>query len=140
MTGTAPVPRLRSTRQGVAVDAALDAADGFMTAQALHDELRRRDASVGLTTVYRHLRRLADAGTLDVVVRPDGEASYRLCGPTAEAGSTHHHHLVCQLCGHTVEVEGPEVEAWAERVASEAGFTDITHTLEIFGTCDRHAH
>jgi Fur family ferric uptake transcriptional regulator len=43
------------------------------------------------------------------------------------------------VCGYTVEVEGPQVEAWAERVARDAGFTGVTHTLEIFGTCDRHS-
>jgi Fur family ferric uptake transcriptional regulator len=55
---------------------------------------------------------------------------YRQCS----AG--HHHHLVCRHCGRTVEVEGPTVERWADRVAGEHGFTDVAHTLEIFGTCD----
>jgi len=110
-----------------------------MTAHELHDELRKRGESVGMTTVYRQLKTLADSGVLDVVSRPDGEASYRVCGPgSANESSEHHHHLVCQICGYTVEVEGPEVEAWADRVASDAGFTDVTHTLEIFGTCNRH--
>jgi len=42
------------------------------------------------------------------------------------------------VCGRSVEVEGPEVEAWAERVAAAADFMDIEHTVEIFGTCGRH--
>jgi Fur family ferric uptake transcriptional regulator len=32
-------------------------------------------------------------------------------------------------------VQGPTVEKWADRVAAEAGFVDVTHTLEVFGTC-----
>lgn len=141
MTGT-ETGRLRATRQGAALDAALADADCFLTAQALHDELRRRDQSIGLTTVYRHLKRLAELGEVDVVVRPDGEASYRRCGPGQpgdEDTDRHHHHLVCRECGRSVEVEGPEVEQWAARVARDAGFTDVTHTLEIFGRCERHA-
>src|ERR671929_87935 len=43
--------------------------------------------------------------------------------------------LVCRLCGRTVEVAGPTVEAWADRVAGEHGFADVSHTLEIVGTC-----
>jgi Fur family ferric uptake transcriptional regulator len=43
--------------------------------------------------------------------------------------------VVCRFCGHTVEVQGPAVERWAERVAGEAGFIDVTHTVEVFGTC-----
>ncbi len=135
-----PVSRpRRSTKQGAAVDRVLAAADGFRTAQMLHDELRHRGEPIGLTTVYRHLKRLAEDGAVDVVIRPDGEAAYRRCG-SASTGEPerHHHHLVCRTCGYSVEVEGPEVEAWAHRVATEWGFTDVTHTLEIFGECSRH--
>jgi Fur family ferric uptake transcriptional regulator len=133
------VARRRSTRQGAAIDEVLSAARGFLTAQALYDELRDRGASVGLTTVYRHLRRLADDGAVDVVVRPDGEAAYRRCGPAASGEpEQHHHHLVCRTCGFSVEIEGPEVELWAQRVAMDAGFSDVSHTLEIFGECGRH--
>ena len=46
-----------------------------------------------------------------------------------------HHHLVCRACGRTVEVEGPAVERWADRVASQHGFADVDHTVEIVGTC-----
>ena len=46
-----------------------------------------------------------------------------------------HHHLVCRECGKTVEVEGPAVELWAHKVSTEHGFSDVQHTLEIFGTC-----
>ena len=129
---------MRSTRQGAAVDAALRDADGFRTAQDLHGELRRRGETVGLTTVYRHLKSLADAGEIDVVLRPDGEAQYRLCRPD-EPGTGHHHHLVCRKCGRAVEVEGPEVEEWAGRVAAAAGYTQVTHTLEVFGLCPKHS-
>jgi Fur family ferric uptake transcriptional regulator len=136
---TEVLARRRSTRQGAAVDHVLAQAEGFLTAQALYDELRRRGDSIGLTTVYRHLRRLAEAGAVDVVTRPDGEAAYRRCGPAASGEpEQHHHHLVCRTCGFSVEIEGPEVELWAQRVASEAGFTDVSHTLEIFGDCGRH--
>jgi Fur family ferric uptake transcriptional regulator len=32
-------------------------------------------------------------------------------------------------------VEGPEVERWATRIGKEHGFVDVTHTVEIIGTC-----
>jgi Fur family ferric uptake transcriptional regulator len=130
--------RVRATRQGAAVDAVLRDADGFRTAQELYDALRHRGESVGLTTVYRQLRVLADAGEIDVVHRPDGEAQYRLCA-VADTVDEHHHHLVCRECGRSVEVEGPEVEAWAERVAKAAGYSDVTHTVEVFGLCPEHS-
>ncbi|MBC3842272.1 transcriptional repressor [Streptacidiphilus sp. 4-A2] len=124
-----PVLPARSTKQRTAVASLLAEVDDFRSAQELHDLLKHRGDSVGLTTVYRTLQSLADAGEIDVLRTDEGEAVYRRCS------SGHHHHLVCRRCGRTVEVEGPAVERWAEGIASEHGFVDIAHTLEIFGTC-----
>src|ERR1700749_3188556 len=67
----------RSTRQRAAVSALLAEVDDFQSAQQLHDRLKHRGDSVGLTTVYRTLQSLADAGAVDVVRTDDGEAVYR---------------------------------------------------------------
>ncbi len=119
----------RPTRQRRAVSAALAEIDDFRSAQDIHEVLRERGDRVGLSTVYRTLQTLADGGQLDVLRTADGETRYRRCS------GGHHHHLVCRICGSTVEVEGPTVERWAGRVAAEHGFRDISHTVEIFGTC-----
>jgi Fur family ferric uptake transcriptional regulator len=34
-----------------------------------------------------------------------------------------------------VEVSGKHVEAWAAEVATRHGFSDVNHTIELFGTC-----
>ncbi|MFC7958384.1 Fur family transcriptional regulator [Rhodococcoides kroppenstedtii] len=120
---------LRSTKQRSAISELLDTVDEFRSAQDLHDELRRRGDGIGLTTVYRTLQAMADAGTIDVLRTDSGESVYRRCS----AG--HHHHLVCRDCGFTVEVEGAAVERWTKSVAGEHGFTDVSHTAEIFGLC-----
>jgi Fur family ferric uptake transcriptional regulator len=138
-----PAGRVRVTKQGEAVDAVLRDAEGFRTAQDLHGELKQRGERIGLTTVYRHLRMLADAGVIDVVHSPDGESQYRLCGPGEVrdriAAHDHHHHLVCRVCGRSVEVGGADLEEWAERVATAHGYTDVSHTVEIFGLCPEHS-
>ena len=128
-TNAAPV-RGRSTRQRAAVAAALDEVDEFRSAQELHDVLKHRGDSVGLTTVYRTLQSLADAGEVDVLRTTEGEAVYRRCST-----GDHHHHLVCRLCGKAVEVEGPAVEQWAEMIAAQHGYVNVAHTVKIFGTC-----
>jgi Fur family ferric uptake transcriptional regulator len=124
-----PATARRSTKQRAAVAELLDDLDDFRSAQDLHEELRKRGEGIGLTTVYRTLQSLADAGEVDVLRTDSGEAIYRRCS------SHHHHHLVCRVCGRTVEVEGPAVEKWADRVAEENGFSEVSHTVEIFGTC-----
>lgn len=120
---------VRSTRQRAAVATVLDSLEEFRTAQEIHAQLRAAGEAVGLTTVYRTLQAMADSEEVDVLRTADGETAYRRCS------KGHHHHLVCRQCGRTVEVEGPAVERWADKVAAEHGFTDVSHTLEIFGLC-----
>jgi Fur family ferric uptake transcriptional regulator len=119
----------RATKQRQAVTDLLAERSDFRSAQQIHAELRDRGEAIGLATVYRNLSLLAQLGEVDVLQREDGEALYRQCS------AKHHHHLVCRSCGRTIEVAGPGVERWADRVAAEHGFTDVSHTLELFGTC-----
>lgn len=129
MTSQPSAAPQRRTRQRVAVQEVLGELHEFRTAQQIHDELRKRGDSIGLTTVYRTLQSLSESGELDALRTVDGEVAYRRCS------DGHHHHLVCRHCGRTVEVSGPAVERWANAVAAENGFRDISHDLEIFGTC-----
>lgn len=122
-------PRRRPTRQQAAVVERLGRSEDFTSAQELHARMREAGDKVGLATVYRTLTSLAAAGEVDMIRTDEGEAVYRMCS------TGHHHHLVCRHCGRTVEIEGPTVEKWADRVATEHGFTDVSHTLEVFGTC-----
>ena len=124
----------RTTRQKRALDQVLERSIDFRSAQELHAELRAGGARVGLTTVYNNLRALADRGAVDTVRTEAGETLYRRC----QSGG-HHHHLVCRVCGRTVEVSGPAVEQWAEHAAAAEGFVDVQHTVEIVGTCRRCA-
>jgi Fur family ferric uptake transcriptional regulator len=120
---------MRPTRQRAAVANALGKAESFRSAQHIHEVLRAAGERVGLTTVYRTLQAMADAGEVDVL-RSDGEAMYRRC-----RSNGHHHHLVCRGCGTTVALAAADVEAWTATVAKRHGFSDVSHTVEVFGTC-----
>lgn len=120
---------VRSTKQRNSVIEILKENAGFLSAQALHAILRNSGGTVGLSTVYRTMTSMVKSGEVDVVLREDGEALYRLCS------SAHHHHLVCKHCGTTVEIQADFVEAWANDVSKAHGFSEIEHTVEIVGTC-----
>ncbi|MGV0633123.1 Fur family transcriptional regulator [Mycolicibacillus trivialis] len=120
---------VRSTRQRTAIAKLLDSIDDFRSAQELHDELRRRGETIGLTTVYRTMQAMAADGLVDTLRTDTGESVYRRCS------EHHHHHLLCRHCGSTIEVSAQEVESWAAEVAAEHGFTNVSHSIEIFGTC-----
>lgn len=133
MTSTDPTGSaqqgMRPTRQRRAVADALASFDDFRSAQEIHELIGRRGDSVGLATVYRTLQLLAESAEVDVLRTEDGEAIYRRCS------ETHHHHLVCRRCGATVEVAGPTVEKWTTAIAAQHGFSEVSHSLELFGTC-----
>ena len=119
----------RPTRQRTAIEADIDQSDEFRSAQEVHASLVAGGDKIGLATVYRTLQAMVDEEALDSLRTDDGEIVYRRCS------TGHHHHLVCRDCGRTVEVEGPAVERWADKVSAEHGFSDVSHTLELFGRC-----
>lgn len=122
----------RSTKQRATITNALRESSRFQTAQRLHLDLVRSGSDVGLSTIYRNLQALAEAGEVDVLRTDSGETMYRLC-----EGDMHHHHLVCRKCGYSVEVTAHEVESWADEVARIHNFEKTTHTAEIFGLCEK---
>ncbi|MFT2753133.1 Fur family transcriptional regulator [Clavibacter sp. Sh2088] len=120
----------RNTWQREAVRQALDASSDFVSAQRLHARLHDAGSPIGLATVYRALGDLAAEGDADSLQSPEGEALYRTC----DTGG-HHHHLICRVCGKTVEIAADEVESWAHDVAARNGFTAPSHVVDVFGLC-----
>jgi len=120
----------RNTRQRRAVAELLEGLTTFSSAQDIHQKLVAQDHKVGLTTVYRTLQQMAEAGAIDTLYDDSGETLYRAC-----ATDDHHHHLVCTSCRRTVEIDGGPVEDWAAETAKKFGYEKSGHTAEIFGLC-----
>ena len=119
----------RNTPQKQAVNLALSEAIGFVSAQQLHQRLKAHGSSIGLATVYRTLIDLAQTGEADSLQSQDGEVLYRACS------TAHHHHLICRDCGLTLELEAKSLEKWADEVAADNGFSEPSHTIDIFWIC-----
>jgi Fur family ferric uptake transcriptional regulator len=122
--------RKRNTWQRQAVIEALNDSNEFRSAQKIHMDMVEKGEKVGLATVYRNLRSLAQDGAIDMLMAPDGESLYRRCDL-----DTHHHHLVCRRCLRSIEVTGSEMEELLNTLVEKHGFADLEHSLEIFGIC-----
>ena len=120
---------MRNTRQRGDLLGLLETVDEFMTAQEIHALLQQRGSSVGLATVYRNLAKLVEQREIDTVTAPSGEIRYRSCS------KTHHHHITCERCGHTVEIELADIESICASAAKRHDFTSVQHTVEIIGIC-----
>ena len=120
----------RMTKQRQAVLDELTRVSDFRSAQQIFEDLHSQGQRVGLATVYRSLQGLAEDGRVDTLRSSEGEVLYRSC-----ASDHHHHHLVCRECGFTEEIEQSQIESWVSAVAADHGFSDVEHSLELFGLC-----
>ncbi len=119
----------RNTWQKTAVLEELSNTDEFVSAQELHQKISQSGKKLGLTTVYRALTEMVEQGMADSLSISDGEMRYRICTPE------HHHHLICRVCGKTVEFDMPGFEELALEVAKANGFSEVSHEIELFGVC-----
>jgi Fur family transcriptional regulator, ferric uptake regulator len=117
------------TRQRRAVVRTLAQVPGFLSAQALHARMHLAGETISLTTVYRALRVLADAGRIDTIPGPAGGQLFHL----GTAGRSRH--LVCRDCDQNVPADAGTVEDWAASTAADHGFTDIQLVIELTGLC-----
>lgn len=111
----------------------LAGASGPSSAAELHEALKGR---VPLSSLYRTLAVLEEAGVLDRLHDVNGVARYEL----SEWLAGHHHHVVCMECGTSRDVElGAGLETTmaqlARAVAEDLQFQMSGHRLELEGVC-----
>lgn len=127
------LPRLRQAGRAtiarrLAMQVLLDRANEHLTIAELHARICQRGASIDLSTVYRTMEWLTEAGLahrLDVL----GDARY---GPNEHA----HHHAVCTYCGRVIEIAPADViHALADLFQTTGIRPDEGSGLTLRGTC-----
>lgn len=121
---------LKSTRQRERIARAFFAGGRHISAEELYHQLRSRDASLGLVTVYRTLKLLRQAGL--ATERTFGE-SYARFDPNPADWT--HHHLICTRCGKIHEFQDATLRELGARAARGQGFTVTEQRLELYGIC-----
>jgi len=105
---------------------------GHVSSEELYAKVKRRDASIGQATVYRTLKLLAGCGLAQAVSFADGITRYE-----PHFGAEHHDHLICELCGRTIEIMDPLIETRQEELAAKYGFTLVRHKMDLYGLCPK---
>jgi Fur family ferric uptake transcriptional regulator len=119
----------KGTRQRELVARTFFGLGRHVSAHDLYREVRRRNKRIGLVTVYRTLKLLRDAGLAD---ERRFTRDFSLFEPKPRR---HHDHMICVRCGEIVEFENETIEDLQEEAARRAGFTIISHKLELYGKC-----
>jgi Fur family ferric uptake transcriptional regulator len=104
--------------------------EGHRSVEDIHQEVRRRDARIGHTTVYRTMKLLGEAGLAREVDLSDGMIRYEHLYNHA-----HHDHMICTECGRSVEFLNPEIERLQDEASRRLGFEVSDHRLQIYGLC-----
>lgn len=102
-----------------------------LSAQDVHEKLKKKGLATNVTTVYRELQFLADEKILHTVQFDDGVQRYE---PSHEGH--HHHHLVCVECKTVQEVAVENDLQDTERaITKKNDFSILRHSLEFYGLC-----
>lgn len=120
-----------TTARRALVTALLDA-DHHPTADDLATAVQAAHPDVHRSTIYRTLDALEKLGVVDHVHLGHGRAVYHLADEA-------HHHLVCEVCGHVVEVPEELFDVLAGQLQSRYGFTIRPRHFAVVGRCAAHA-
>jgi Fur family transcriptional regulator, ferric uptake regulator len=119
----------KATPQRMAILAAVEEMASQFTPRQLLAKLRSKHPDIGLVTIYRTLKLLADSGLVCRMERSGAAQTY------ARSPSEHHHHLVCTSCNRVVDVESCGLRELEDKLAAETGFTILDHHVEFEGLC-----
>ena len=121
----------RLTPQRMMVLEALHQAEGHITAPEIYGRVRAKYPWVNKSTIYRTLELLKE---LDLVTETElgGDKLYY-----HQADKGHHHHLVCQKCGRTIDLDESLLTPLEDTLRRKYHFkADLRH-LAIHGHCLR---
>jgi Fur family transcriptional regulator, ferric uptake regulator len=102
-----------------------------LSAREIDAALQGDGRTVGRASVYRTLETLAELKLVQRLDLGHGDKRYEPHRPTGE----HHHHLVCDRCGHVQPFEDPELEAALEKLASRVSYKVDEHDVVLHGAC-----
>ena len=98
------------------------------SAEELHEMLG--SSSFDLVTVYRNLEAFEKAGIVNRIPTESGKGLFEI-----NAEQHHYHHIICRKCHKPEKLDTCEVKK-LEKLASDLGYSEITHVLELYGVCE----
>jgi len=121
---------LKQSSQRDAILGIFLATHDHLSTEELHRLVKEHDPTIGYTTVYRALKLFAECGLAAEIEFRDGIARYE-----HSLYRRNHHHMVCTVCGDSVEFFSPEVEAVERSVGEQFSFETTSHSFQIYGIC-----
>lgn len=118
------------TRSQERILSLLQSLNRAISAQDIYVELRNRNQSIGLATIYRSLDALKLEGVVQVRTLASGESLY-------SSVQQDKHHLTCLQCGKSIPIHQCPVHELENQLHQSHQFKIFYHTLEFFGLCNQ---
>jgi len=103
--------------------------DKHVSVDELYDRVRRKDTSVGYSTVWRNLKLICQVGLAQEVKVGDGITRYD------RVTSAPHGHLFCLKCRRLIEFDAAQVLDFLTSAAARHDFSAEGFKIEIQGYC-----
>jgi len=104
--------------------------NNHLTAEAIYEKIKKQITGVNISTVYRTLDLLEKLGLVFKSEYENGHIYHHV-----EEGQ--HHHLVCDICGHTLQCSHTLIQSLGQKIRKQYGFEAELHHLVIIGTCSK---
>lgn len=118
---------MKYSRQRELIRKAVEKSQCHPTADAVYQEVRKKEPTISLATVYRNLHQLADNRMIRRVVVPGDSEHF-------DHKLEYHEHMICTQCGCIMDIwpEKPLREQ-LEKLFPDRGITDYDFIL--YGLC-----
>jgi Fur family ferric uptake transcriptional regulator len=100
-----------------------------VTADEIITRVRKKDASINKSAVYRTLDLLSQIGLVNPTDFGDGCITYEV------HRDPHHHHIVCRKCGKMSQVDAAVFASVEKKLREEYAFSPNLDHFAIFGLC-----
>lgn len=98
------------------------------TAEALLEFLKRDDSNVGMTTLYRNLNQLADAGLIKKIDGLEPSAHF-------DHNTFEHYHFICEKCKKVYDISSSVAPDLVKNTTEATGFDITSHDIVFHGIC-----
>jgi Fur family ferric uptake transcriptional regulator len=117
---------MRMTDQRRTIARVLAASDDHPDVEELYRRCVLVDDRISISTVYRTVKLLEDAGIIERHDFREGRARYE------QAPESHHDHLINLRTGEVIEFHSEEIERLQAEVARRLGYRLVDHRLELY--------
>ncbi len=122
---------LKNSKQREEIIAALYKSGTHLSPEEITSELRIRDKSTSISSVYRILGFLEKEGFITALEPSKNGKRYEI------AAKEHHDHIICLQCGDIKEFVDKEIESRQLQVATAQKAILVSHDMRLFVICEK---